>query len=111
MGDPHPIGGPRHAKLHVEPAFALTARAGRSASEAQILPSGPLSPGVRYRFGLPDPTGPVIGTWSYRTAQPLLTYSARVVSPETFTWEPAVVQSTIAARLGASTPVSTYTIR
>jgi hypothetical protein len=40
-----------------------------------------------------------------------LGYSARVVSPGTFTWEPAVVQSIAAPAVGATTPVTTYTIR
>lgn len=40
-----------------------------------------------------------------------LGYSARVVSPGTFTWEPAVVQSVAAPAVGATTPVTTYTIR
>ena len=57
--------------LHVEPAFAFTVRAGSTASEAQIIPSAALAPGVRYRFSLDDPTGRIIGTWSYRTGKPL----------------------------------------
>jgi len=40
-----------------------------------------------------------------------LAYSARVVSPGTFTWEPAVVQSLAAPAVGATTPVTSYTIR
>ena len=40
-----------------------------------------------------------------------LGYSARVVSAGTFTWEPAVVQSIAAPEVGATTPVTTYTIR
>jgi len=40
-----------------------------------------------------------------------LGYSARVVSPGTFTWEPAVVQSVAAPDVGATTPVTSYTIR
>jgi hypothetical protein len=38
-------------------------------------------------------------------------YSARVVSAGTFRWEPAVVQSIVAPEVGATTPVTTYTIR
>jgi hypothetical protein len=38
-------------------------------------------------------------------------YSARVVSPGTYRWEPAVVQSERAPTVGASTPATTYTIR
>ncbi len=41
----------------------------------------------------------------------LLGYSARVVSAGTFAWEPAVVQSATAPDVGATTPVTTYTIR
>jgi len=41
----------------------------------------------------------------------VLTYSARVVSAGTFTWEPAVVQSVAAPDAGAATPPVTYTIR
>jgi alpha-2-macroglobulin len=40
-----------------------------------------------------------------------LAYSARVVSPGTYRWEPAVIQSTIAVSLGAATPATTFTIR
>jgi uncharacterized protein YfaS (alpha-2-macroglobulin family) len=40
-----------------------------------------------------------------------LGYSARVVSPGTFTWEPAVVQAVLAPEVGATTPVTSYTIR
>jgi hypothetical protein len=57
--------------LHVEPTFAFSVRAGSTSAEAQIIPTGPLAPGVRYRFSLDDPTGRVIGTWSYRTGRPL----------------------------------------
>jgi uncharacterized protein YfaS (alpha-2-macroglobulin family) len=39
------------------------------------------------------------------------TYRARVVSPGTYRWEPAVLQSAMAPSLGASTPGTTYTIR
>lgn len=38
-------------------------------------------------------------------------YSARVVSPGTYRWEPAVVQSQLAPTIGASTPSTTYVIR
>ena len=41
----------------------------------------------------------------------VLGYSARLVSAGTFTWEPAVVQSVSAPEIGATTPVTTYTIR
>jgi hypothetical protein len=40
-----------------------------------------------------------------------LTYTARVVSPGTDTWEPAIVQSGAAPDLGASTEGFAYTIR
>ena len=40
-----------------------------------------------------------------------LGYSARVVSAGTFTWEPAMIQSVAAPEIGATTPVTTYTIR
>jgi hypothetical protein len=39
-----------------------------------------------------------------------LGYAARVVSPGTYTWEPAVIQSVVAPDLGASTPIAGYTI-
>ncbi|MCI0581435.1 MAG: hypothetical protein L0227_00830, partial [Chloroflexi bacterium] len=39
-----------------------------------------------------------------------LRYAARVVSPGTFTWEPAVIQLVDAPEVGATTPVSSYTI-
>ncbi len=38
-------------------------------------------------------------------------YWARTVSPGTYRWEPAVVQSEVAPTLGSSTPATTYTIR
>lgn len=38
-------------------------------------------------------------------------YSARVVTPGTYTWEPAVVQSETAPTVGSSTALTTYTIR
>lgn len=37
-------------------------------------------------------------------------YTARVISPGTYQWEPAVLQSELAPTLGASTPATTYTI-
>lgn len=40
-----------------------------------------------------------------------LGYSARVVSAGTFTWEPAVIQSVAAPDVGATTPVTSFTIR
>jgi hypothetical protein len=40
-----------------------------------------------------------------------LTYTARVVSPGDYSWEPAIVQSGAAPDLGASTASSPYTIR
>ncbi|HSJ00043.1 MAG TPA: Ig-like domain-containing protein [Patescibacteria group bacterium] len=39
-----------------------------------------------------------------------LGYSARVVTPGTYTWEPAVIQSVAAPSVGSSTPVISYTI-
>jgi hypothetical protein len=39
-----------------------------------------------------------------------LGYAARVVTPGTYRWEPAVIQSLAAAELGASTEVTSYTI-
>jgi len=43
--------------------------------------------------------------------QPIrLGYSARVVTPGTYTWEPAVIQSVSAPSIGSSTPATTYTI-
>jgi len=39
-----------------------------------------------------------------------LGYSARVVTPGTYTWEPAVIQSVAAPSIGSSTPVVSYTI-
>lgn len=38
-------------------------------------------------------------------------YTARVVTPGTYRWEPAVLQSELAPTLGTSTPATTYTIR
>jgi Large extracellular alpha-helical protein len=38
-------------------------------------------------------------------------YSARVVTPGTYLWEPAVVQSEVAPTIGSSTPMITYSIR
>ncbi len=38
-------------------------------------------------------------------------YAARVVSPGTYRWEPAVIQSEAAPSVGSSTPAMTYTIR
>jgi hypothetical protein len=38
-------------------------------------------------------------------------YAARVVSPGTYRWEPAVLQLEIDPRIGASTPATTFTIR
>ncbi|HEX7949524.1 MAG TPA: Ig-like domain-containing protein [Candidatus Limnocylindrales bacterium] len=53
-----------------------------------------------------DTTGPVSPT---RTVE--LAYSARVVTPGTYRWEPAVIQSAAAPSLGAATPATTYVIR
>lgn len=39
-----------------------------------------------------------------------LGYSARVVTPGTYTWEPAVIQSIAAPSVGSSTPATSYTI-
>lgn len=39
-----------------------------------------------------------------------LGYSARVVTPGTYRWEPAVIQSVAAPSIGSSTPALTYTI-
>jgi hypothetical protein len=44
------------------------------------------------------------------TAPIRLGYSARVVTPGTYTWEPAVIQSVTAPSIGSSTPVISYTI-
>lgn len=41
----------------------------------------------------------------------ILRYSARVVSAGTFTWEPALVQLGVGPEIGATTLVTTYTIR
>ena len=38
-------------------------------------------------------------------------YAARVVSPGTYRWEPAVIQSEVAPTVGSSIPAVTYTIR
>lgn len=38
-------------------------------------------------------------------------YAARVVSPGTYRWEPAVIQSEAAPSVGSSIPEMTYTIR
>jgi hypothetical protein len=38
-------------------------------------------------------------------------YAARVVSPGTYRWEPAVLQLELDPRIGASTPATTFTIR
>ena len=59
------------AGLSVQPAFAFTVAAGTDPAEVQIVPVKALDTGVRYRFSLDDPTGRVIGTWSYRTGHPL----------------------------------------
>jgi len=40
-----------------------------------------------------------------------VTYSARVVSPGTYAWQPAVIQAVDAPEMGASTEATTYTIR
>ncbi|HTK45006.1 MAG TPA: Ig-like domain-containing protein [Patescibacteria group bacterium] len=40
-----------------------------------------------------------------------VTYTARVVSPGTYTWQPAVIQAVDAPELGAATKPTTYTIR
>ncbi len=45
------------------------------------------------------------------TRPPTLSYAARVVSPGTYTWEPAIVQMGAAPEIGDSTPAQTYTIR
>ena len=43
--------------------------------------------------------------------RPVLTYSARVVSPGTYQWEPAIAQMAAASEIGAATATTTYTIR
>jgi uncharacterized protein YfaS (alpha-2-macroglobulin family) len=45
-----------------------------------------------------------------RTDPIRLGYSARVVTPGTYRWEPAVIQSVAAPSVGSSTPVESYTI-
>ncbi len=57
--------------LRIEPAIKFVAVPGGSSSEARINPAEPLQPGIRYRFRAMDPTGRLIGTWTYRTAGPL----------------------------------------
>jgi len=39
------------------------------------------------------------------------TYAARIVTPGTYRWEPAVLQAELAPSFGASTPETTYVIR
>lgn len=59
------------AGLQVEPAVTFLSEPGASSGEARITPAQPLLPGTRYRFRALDPTGRLLGTWTYRTAQPL----------------------------------------
>lgn len=57
--------------LQSEPSIQFVAEVGASPNEARITPSEPLQAGIRYRFRVIDPTGRLIGTWTYRTAGPL----------------------------------------
>jgi hypothetical protein len=51
--------------------------------------------------------------WCLRRSDPYrsVSYAARVVSPGTYTWEPAIIQSVDAPELGAATGSTSFTIR
>ena len=57
--------------LRSEPSIGFSVEAGATVQEVRIVPNQPLVPGMRYRFRALDPTGRLIGSWTYRTAQPL----------------------------------------
>ncbi|TAL05671.1 MAG: hypothetical protein EPO00_12515, partial [Chloroflexota bacterium] len=57
--------------LRSEPPIAFAVEPGGGPDEVRIIPDKPLVPGVRYRFHATDPSGRLIGSWTYRTAQPL----------------------------------------
>ena len=59
------------AGLTADPRIEFTVQPGASATEAHLVPSKALLPGTRYRFRLTDPAGALVGTWTYRTEQPL----------------------------------------
>jgi len=85
-------------------------------------PSG-LSPVVTTYGWVDEYDDPPIGTFPYGTsgqevswcASPDETYvygyAARVVSPGTYRWEPAILQFELDPRIGASTEATTFTIR
>jgi hypothetical protein len=87
-----------------------------------LLPSGlaPVVAGAGWGQG-EDDTG-IIGpyeiegqrvSWCASPSDKIHTYgySARVVTPGTYRWEPAVVQFEAASSVGSSTPATTFTIR
>ena len=87
-----------------------------------LTPSG-LS-AVSATAGWPDDEAPVLVNGPYSIdaqrvswcAQPgdhdhVYQYAARVVSPGSYRWEPAVLQFELSPGIGASTPETTYTIR
>ena len=90
-----------------------------------LLPSGlaPVVAGAGWPDEFQEGGGPtVIGpyevegqrvSWCVSPADPGHTYgySARVVTPGTYRWEPAVIQSETAPTVGSSTPATSFTIR
>jgi len=89
-----------------------------------VVPSG-LAPVVRLAVWPDDEEEPQpAGNWPYAVGGQEVswcaspddrshdyTYSARVVSPGTYRWEPAILQFELDPRVGASTPSTTYAIR
>jgi hypothetical protein len=110
-------------RVQLEVVFASDAPTG-CWDVSDRLPSG-LVPFVNVPGWADDEAGGRNMLWPYEIAgqrvswcldpsdgrEQLLGYAARVVSGGTFTWEPAVVQSVAAPEVGATTPVTTYTIR
>jgi len=78
---------------------------------APIISTGQYSDGSDWVIGPYEVEGQRV-SWcvSPKDTQRFYGYRARVVSPGTYRWEPAVLQSAVAPSLGASTPATTYRI-
>src|SRR5205814_4754882 len=121
-----PVDGAPADKLvlvHLTVSFASNLPAGCYAV-TDLLPSG-LAPVVNVPGWAEDPDVPrdpeapyaadgqrvfwCVDPTLHRTVN--LAYAARVVTPGSYRWEPAVIQSVTSPGLGAATAASIYTIR
>jgi hypothetical protein len=118
-------GAPDDHLVHVTLTVSFGAQApGGCYRLTDLLPSGlaPVVAGAGWPDDEEEGQATVIGpyeiegqrvSWCVSPQDPkhVYGYSARVVTPGTYRWEPAVVQSEAAPTLGSSTPATTYTIR